>query len=271
VLEHCLPRFLDLFRELGVRATFFVIGRDLARDLEAGGRGAQLLRRALADGHELANHSYQHAYDLVSWPKERILEDLKACDALLRHLGASVLGFRAPGYTHDSQLLSVVADLGYRYDSSALPSPPYYAAKLAVMAWMAVRGRRSRSMTRGWRSFLGAGRPRYISDFRLWEIPISVSRYLRLPLIGTTLLAGPERLAERLRNSAATEPYFHLELHGLDLADSGRKNSSGDGYAPELLALQPELRVPFALRLERLRDLLRSRGHAGPIQSILGA
>ena len=70
VLERCLPRFLALFDELGVRATFFVVGRDLQRDLAAGGRGAALLRQALAAGHELGNHSFAHAYDLVRWAPE---------------------------------------------------------------------------------------------------------------------------------------------------------------------------------------------------------
>jgi peptidoglycan/xylan/chitin deacetylase (PgdA/CDA1 family) len=271
VLEHCLPRFLDLFAELDIRATFFVIGRDLARDREAGGRGAALLRRALAEGHELANHSYSHAYDLASWPKERVVEDLKGCDALLRELGTSVLGFRAPGYTHNIKLLAEVAGLGYRYDSSALPSPPYYLAKLGVMAWMALRGRRSHSTARGWRSFTGAGRPWYIEKLGLWEVPMSVSPYLRLPMIGTTLLAGPEPLADRLRNVAVKQCYFHLELHGLDLADSGANECSGDGYVPELKALQPELRPPLQVRLERLRALLRTRGDARPIRSVLAS
>ena len=40
VLERCLPRFLELFGQLNVLATFFVIGRDLARDLKDFGRGA---------------------------------------------------------------------------------------------------------------------------------------------------------------------------------------------------------------------------------------
>src|SRR5262249_56553954 len=108
-------------------------------------------------------------------------------------------------------------NLGYRYDSSALPSPPYYAAKLMVMAWMAVRGRRSRSTARGWRSFLGARRPRYINDFGLWEIPMSVSRYLRLPLIRTMLLAGPEHLATILPPAAPNKPSFHLHIPCLSL------------------------------------------------------
>jgi peptidoglycan-N-acetylglucosamine deacetylase len=270
VMERCLPRYLDLFAELGVRATFFVVGRDLARDLQAGGRGAALLRRALADGHELANHSYAHAYDLVRWSKARIAEDLQACDRLLRDLGAHVVGFRAPGYTHNDSLLGEVAALGYRYDSSALPSPPYYLAKLGVIAWMVIRGRHSQSMARGWRSFLGASQPLYRDTLGIWEVPISVSPRLRLPLTGTLLLAGPEPLAFGLREGAVKQSYFNLELHGLDLADSGGKHNPGDGYAPELLTLQPELRIPLSLRLERLRALLRARGDAKPIKSLVG-
>ena len=269
VLERCLPRFLDLFAELKVRATFFVIGRDLERDLKNGRRGAALLKQALTQGHELANHSYSHAYDLSTWPKARIADDLKACDGLLRELGAPAAGFRAPGYTHNGKLLAEVARLGYTYDSSALPSPPYYVAKLAVMAWMALRGRRSHSLARGWRSFLGAAQPRRVEKLGIWEVPMSVSPYLRLPLIGTALLAGPEPLATRLRQGAIGQRYFHLELHGIDLADAGDNGSAGDGYAPELKALQPELRIPLKLRLDRLRQLLRARADATSIVSIL--
>jgi hypothetical protein len=99
---------------------------------------------------------------------------------------------------------------------------------------------------------------------------MSVSPYLRLPLIGTVLLAGPEPLATRLRQAAIGQRYFHLELHGIDLADAGDDGSTGDGYAPELKALQPELRVPLKLRLERLRQLLQARGDATSIVSVLG-
>jgi hypothetical protein len=269
VIERCLPRFLTLFEELGVRATFFVIGRDLSRDLAAGGCGATLLRRAVTDGHELANHSYSHAYDLASWPRQRIADDLKACDSMLRQLGATPAGFRAPGYTHNVEVLSEVAALGYRYDSSALPSPPYYVAKLGIIACMALHKRRSCSTARGCRSFFGAKFPRYMKRYGIWEIPMSVSSFLRLPLIGTMLLAGPEPFAGLLRETAVNQSYFHLELHGLDLADSEDGNNPGDGYGRELMSLQPELRVPLSLRLERLRYLLTTRRNAKPIVSII--
>ena len=251
VLERCLPRFLELFEELGVRATFFVIGRDLQRDLGAGGRGAALLRKALAAGHELANHSFAHAYDMVTWTPAAIYDDLRRCDVLLRGLGARPVGFRAPGYTHDSLLLQQVAALGYRYDASLLPSPSYFAGKLAVIGWMAVKGEKSGSLARGWRSFVGPTRPHFMPECGLWEVPVSVSPVLRLPMVGTFVIGGRALLLRE----AETRRYLHLELHGIDLADP-----DADGYDPVLRKRQPELRVPLQLRLDRLRRLLTARG-----------
>jgi hypothetical protein len=261
-LERWLPRFLELFARTGVRATFFVIGRDLARDLAGRGAGAELLRQAVAAGHELGNHSFAHAYDLVRWPAERQYEDLRACDALLRGLGAEVLGFRAPGYTHDAGLLRQVAALGYRYDSSCLPSPPYYATKLAVMGAMALKGERSSSLVRGVPSFLGPRLPHWREDVGLWELPMSVSPVTRVPLIGTTLLALPAVVSGPLRRTALGLRHFHLELHGIDLADPER-----DALAPGLCGRQPELKVPWRVRHERLRELLALRGSGAPLRA----
>jgi len=263
-LERWLPRFLELFARAGVRATFFVIGRDLDRDLKGEGRGAELLRQALAEGHELGNHSFAHAYDLVRWSPRAQREDLRACDERLRELGADVVGFRAPGYTHDAQLLSHVAALGYRYDSSCLPSPPYYAAKLGVMGLMALRGQRSSSQWRGAASFLGPTQPYRRDDVDLWELPMSVSPGLRLPLIGTSLLAAPGPLSGLLKRAALRLPRFHLELHAMDLADPER-----DPLAPELCVRQPELRVPWRVRHERLWELIARRGTGAPLRTAL--
>lgn len=260
VLERCLPRFLKLLEEVNSRATFFVVGRDLERDLRAGGRGAAALRAALAAGHELANHSWSHAYDLVNHPPAEIYADLRRCDELLRGLGGRPAGFRAPGYTHDAALLQQVGALGYRYDSSLLPSPTYYAAKLAAMGWMAARGRRSASLAEGWRSFVGPQRPHFMADCGLWEVPVSVSPVLRVPMVGTFVLGGGGGL---LRREAGARRYLHLELHGLDLADP-----ASDGYDAALLRKQPELRTPLARREQRLRELLVRRGGSAAIGGV---
>jgi peptidoglycan/xylan/chitin deacetylase (PgdA/CDA1 family) len=53
-----LPRFADLFEAVGVRATFFVIGHDLADPANR-----EVVRRLHAAGHEIANHTQTHDYD----------------------------------------------------------------------------------------------------------------------------------------------------------------------------------------------------------------
>jgi peptidoglycan/xylan/chitin deacetylase (PgdA/CDA1 family) len=268
-LERWLPRFLDVFAKLEVRATIFVIGSDLERDMQTHGRGAAVLRRALAEGHELANHSHAHAYDFHTWPSERIAEDLRRCDSLLRELGARPKGFRAPGYTHDRTMLMQAAALGYAYDSSLLPSPTYYLGKLGVLGLRRLRGRTSASQTGGARSFLGPTTVHYLAEIGLWEVPISVSRTLRLPLIGTFLLGDSAPLlgklqAEALRREAAQTRHLHLELHAIDLADP-----ETDELDKTLIEYQRELATPLERRLARLVALLEARGGGVPIARAL--
>jgi hypothetical protein len=251
ILTRALPRFLELFAELDAKVTFFVVGADAEAALERG--RAESLADAVGRGHELGNHSFAHPYDLVRRTPAEIADDLARCDAVLRRLGATPQGFRAPGYTHDDALLAEVARLGYRYDSSALPSPTYYAAKLAAIGWHALHGRRSQSLVRTPGGLFGARTPHRVGP--LWELPISVLGPLRLPLVGTFVLAGPAFVRGALLRAALRADDVHLELHGLDLADAAT-----DSIDPRLHRLQPELRTPLAARRTRLLELLRARG-----------
>jgi hypothetical protein len=104
------------------------------------------------------------------------------------------------------------------------------------------------------RSFLGPRTP-YRHPVGLRILPISVTPLLRIPLIGTSLLSTPAPLASALRRAALRLPHFHLELHGLDLADPAT-----DNYAHTLLEVQPELRYSLAHKRDALHALLRARG-----------
>lgn len=265
ILERCLPRFVEWMAEHKSRGTIFVIGRTLEADMEREGKGAANLAAAAQAGHELANHSFAHDYDMVDWPAEKIAEDLHRCDTLLRRVAPEApkpAGFRAPGYTHDKTMLAQVAALGYRYDSSRLPSPAYYLAKRGVMAWMRVRGRQSNSHRGGATSFIGETAPHLMPELGIWEVPISVSRLFRLPLIGTFLLGGPKRIAQALLQEAIHRRDLVLELHGLDFADPER-----DPIDPSLVAAEPVLRTPWPERKRRLDKLLEARGGSGTIRN----
>jgi endo-1,4-beta-xylanase len=85
---------LDLLAETDVHATFCVIGQNVTAP-----GGAELLRRIVADGHTLCNHSTSYA-DMGSWTQTQVETDLKANLAIIRDaLGdpdQPVPYFRAP-------------------------------------------------------------------------------------------------------------------------------------------------------------------------------
>jgi len=263
ILRRCLPRLADLFSRHGIRATFFVVGRDLEEDDEG--------RRTLADlanaGHELASHTYSHPYDLVRLASPRMADEIdRAHAAIAAVCGQPPVGFRAPGYEISAELIDLLCQRGYRYDSSAFPAIPYYLAKAAVMGLIRLTGRRSGSIL-GSPAVLraprvpyrpAAGSPYRRGDQPIMELPITVTPWLRLHVIGTTLVIAPEWLRRRLAAAALGSPFFNLELHGIDLADA-----DADGFPAALVAKQPDLRVPLAYKLAALDTTLdeaRSQG-----------
>jgi len=83
------PRLLDGLAERGVRATFFLVGYRLEGN-EA------LVRRIQAEGHQIGNHSYDHA-QLDILPTQEALKDLTQCDlALCTLLGEGDYWIRPP-------------------------------------------------------------------------------------------------------------------------------------------------------------------------------
>ena len=85
---------LDFLKSKGLQATFCVIGQNIQAE-----GGAELLRRIVAEGHTLCNHSTTYA-DMGSWSHAPVETDLKANLAIIRKaLGdpeQKVPYFRAP-------------------------------------------------------------------------------------------------------------------------------------------------------------------------------
>ena len=248
-----VPRYRSLFDALGLRATFFVVARDL-QDRSV----AQAVLALAADGHEIASHSLDHLYDLVRLPHEAMREQVEgAASAIATVLGSRPLGFRAPGYTMTDELAATVARSGARYDASVFPCPAYFAAKAAVVGAMRALGRRSASVL-GSPAVLGApaepyrmGRPYTACGDGLLEIPIGVTARARLPFLGTALvLAGPggsRWLAAAMRPRA----FASLERHGIDLCDA-----RDDGFG-QLAARQLDLRVGLDRKRSSLTAAIR--------------
>jgi peptidoglycan/xylan/chitin deacetylase (PgdA/CDA1 family) len=250
-------RLLEFFDALDIPTTLFAIGRDAEHPPHA-----ELLADAAGRGHEIASHSHAHDYALRRRRIHEIREDLRRADrAIEEATGTRPVGFRTPGYNVDTRILGVCAELGYRYDSSVFPCPPYWLAKAAVMGWLAVRGRRSRSsMTRPDTLFtpLQPYRPDATAigqvdpQSRLpLEIPMCVVPGVRFPIIGTSLhligARGFELIAALLRR---THPrLLNLEFHAIDFMDAD------DPGAAALGGVQPDLSIPWPRKARLYRAI----------------
>jgi polysaccharide deacetylase family protein (PEP-CTERM system associated) len=133
-LDHLLPELLELFAELGCRATFFTLG-EVAQDIP--GR----VREIAAAGHEVASHGFHHLR-VGGLSRRRFRADVERSRRLLEDLvGAPVRGYRAPEWSLRevaNPRLAVLAELGFRYDSSLAPTigagrrdNPLFASRLA--------------------------------------------------------------------------------------------------------------------------------------------
>jgi len=116
-LEGATERLLALLAEAGVRATFFCLGW-------AAERHPWLVRRIASQGHEIASHGYSHR-PLWELEPDSFRQEVRRSKRLLEDIsGQEVIGYRAPTFSVVHQTLwalSVLAEEGYRYDSSIFP------------------------------------------------------------------------------------------------------------------------------------------------------
>jgi polysaccharide deacetylase family protein (PEP-CTERM system associated) len=83
-----------------------------------------LVREIARRGHEIASHGYLHR-EIFLGGKEEFAEDISRSKRLLEEIcGQPVIGYRAPDFSiipSTLWALEVLADCGYRYDSSIFP------------------------------------------------------------------------------------------------------------------------------------------------------
>jgi len=261
IMQQCIPRFAEIFARRGISATFFVIAGDL--DPERAGPGADDCRRLVAElsaaGHEIGNHSYSHRYDLARLPQHQVAAEIGHAHKLLCATAGEVVGFRAPGYDISAVMMAELVRRGYRYDSSIFPAWGYYAAKAVVMAGLALAGQPSGAVFTDPRALLAPCDPYHPTIRAPWrrghapiiEIPIGVTPGTRMPVIGTFMTTAPLWMRVCAIDAMLRRPVFNFELHGIDLADADL-----DGIPGELVAKQPDLRIPLAHKLRRLEAAL---------------
>jgi polysaccharide deacetylase family protein (PEP-CTERM system associated) len=116
-VELSTHRVLDLFAETGTKATFFVLGWIAERH-------PALVRRIVADGHELASHGFSHVRVDCQTPCEFRADIRKTKNILEDAGGTPVRGYRAATFSIDRERFwayPILCEEGYRYSSSISP------------------------------------------------------------------------------------------------------------------------------------------------------
>jgi peptidoglycan-N-acetylglucosamine deacetylase len=256
-LPALMPPLLDLLDELSCRITFFVIGADAAIPANV-----PWLRMITARGHEVGNHSFHHECWLQSYSRDQIITDIgMAEDAIVAATGERPMGFRGPGFSWSPVLLEVLAERGYLYDASTLPTylGPLARAYFLATARLSPEQRRQRRELFG--SFRDGLRPvsayrwQLPSGRRLLEIPVTTIPVVKTPFhmsyliylsrFSRGLMRGYLRAALALCRQAGVNPSFLL--HPLDVL--------GAEHAPELTFF-PGMDLPTTHKRAIVREVV---------------
>jgi len=222
-----VPYVLKILKELNLKITFFIVGRDAAEEVNK-----EYLKMIVEEGHELGNHSFNHESWLHKYSKGQLVEEISGTQDVLHAIsGQKPIGFRGPGFSWSQELLEVLADLDFVYDASTLPT------------WIGPLARKYYFMTSGLTKEEKKERGELFGTFKdgcqpvkpykwilrdqreLIEIPVSTIPVLKVPFHLSYLLylSGFSKylmdfylsLAIRFCKMTGTEPSFLL--HPLDL------------------------------------------------------
>lgn len=101
------PRLLDMLKERNIKATFFLIGKSAST-------WPDIVKRIVAEGHEIANHTWDHQ-QLTRMKESRVLEELQSThDAIVKACGVAPILYRPPyGAATIGQKKMIHERLGY--------------------------------------------------------------------------------------------------------------------------------------------------------------
>ncbi len=176
-----LEAILALLDKYNLRATFFTTAYYAENKPD--------IMRKIAEKHEVASHLYYHSV----YNDDHILASKLKLEEII---GKKIWGFRMPRLKKTD--LSIVKQAGYLYDSSI--NPTYLPSRYNNLAYPTTLYKDTKA--------------------DLWELPFSVSPYLRFPLFWLSFKNIPFALylffcRQVLRKTS----YLHLYFHPWEFAD----------------------------------------------------
>jgi polysaccharide deacetylase family protein (PEP-CTERM system associated) len=246
-LERQTAAIFDLLDELGAQATFFVLGITAERYPD-------LVRAIAAKGQEVACHGYEHRR-VPMQSRDEFRADVERCADLVEQLaGKRPVGYRAPAFSITRETpwaYDVLAELGFRYDSSQYDSPR-------------IPQRIGGVPRTPYRLELDGGR-------EIWEYPVTVWPVLGRPVPmggGAYWRALPTPVLRKALREVVTEnAYPVLYFHPYELDPQPLRASLPESPTPKQRALAAWKSVQRNPGRRLVADRIRAIGREYPLTS----
>lgn len=121
------PKLLDLLREKGVKATFFVVGKRAEQHPE-------IVRRAWTEGHLIANHTWSHYPLFCFLMPRRLRAEIEHCtESIRRSCGFPPRFFRSPVGLRHPLLSLYLQNAGLEYVSWSIRTLDTFTTNSSVL------------------------------------------------------------------------------------------------------------------------------------------
>ena len=239
-----MENLLAFLQENALPATLFVIAQDLDDPAKR-----EWLDKAVAEGHDIASHSLTHPeFDQLTREQKR--HEIFASKAKLEsELGVTVRGFRAPSYQIDRDMIDMLIEAGYDYDSSVYCNDEF-ATRLNVPT----------VQPHPYRPFLGR---------EFVELPLPSYKPLPWPFHPSySLIFGNWYFSKGLSRFAKRELPLTLLLHLTDFADPLPKEHLPN-FKSKLYTLSNRSAKSKIDRCQHMIDAVKRRFEIVPTDSVL--
>jgi peptidoglycan/xylan/chitin deacetylase (PgdA/CDA1 family) len=111
-------QILDILKQEKVRATFFLVGKNMKLHPEQ-------VKRTLAEGHEVANHTQSH-YRLPPLNAAQIRREIQNAEINFKRItGRSMNLMRPPGIQYNDRVLGITKSMGYHLITASVSAKDF--------------------------------------------------------------------------------------------------------------------------------------------------
>jgi hypothetical protein len=217
-------RFLKLADKYDFKYTIFVIGKDLENP-----NVAKMVKEWQDQGHEIGNHTYNHLPNFGSLSYNDIYKEVMDADNIIsKACGESPIGFIAPGWAISKNLVEVLIQNNYLYDTSLFPSWFMYLAMMKLSWNFKSDKRRFDNLKRNdyIPNLLCNSDPFFTIDNHFYDtnsgnlliMPLPTSYYTKVPCWHTLKFISPKLYNYSIKE-CLNRKYFYYLTHPADLMD----------------------------------------------------